>query len=196
MSFQDVDVERVAAPAIPCLYRFDIVALGSKFERRQQQKPCHQRIAEHRLGEHGHPEFVRIEIPTDTVATRSFQNVFGALEQLLMLHLFFAEAKQCPQSWSVVMPIFPGDFGHLNGNEFLVVTEQVSVTEGSNVVEHPLLAIAEKCEVFGAHPRIRHRSPGGIETAVSEDIVHGPKYLPILWPQEASKTSSVRWNSC
>jgi hypothetical protein len=73
------------------------------------------------------------------------------------------------------MPILAGHFGHLNGNEFLEVTEQMSVTEGSNVVERPLLAIVEKCEVLGAHPRIRHRSPGGIETAVREDIVDGPR---------------------
>jgi hypothetical protein len=69
------------------------------------------------------------------------------------------------------MPILPGDFGHLNRNEFLEATERVSVAEGSNVVERPLLAIVEKCEVLGAHPRIRHRSPGGIETAAGEDIV-------------------------
>src|ERR1700719_2059678 len=92
-----------------------------------------------------------------------------------MLHLLFAEAKQCPHSWSVVMPILPGHFGHLNGNEFLIVTEQVSVTEGSNVVERPLLAIVEKCEVLGPHPRIRHRSPGAIETRCGEDIVDGPR---------------------
>ena len=152
------------------------MALGAKFERRQQQKPRQRRIGKYRLGKGGEPDLVAVEIAAECVAAGRLQDIFGPLKQLLMLHLLFTEAKQFPQPYSIVVPIPAGYLSHLNRDEFFVIAEQMNVTEGPNMVEGSLLTIVEEREVLGTQPGIGDERLARVEAAITEDRVHGPRY--------------------
>jgi hypothetical protein len=98
-------------------------------------------------------------------------------KELLMLQLLVAEPEQRAEMCPVAPPVLLHETVQVQGDELLVVAEQVHVAEGPAVVQRALLALVEEVEADRAHPGGGHDRPGCVERAVAEDLAHRPRHV-------------------
>src|SRR5262249_8713498 len=140
-----------------------------------EEESRERRMFQERVRELRDARLATVEIPAEGMTARLFEHRLRPLKQLLMLQLFLAEADQRTQVGPVAVPVLLHDAGEVEGNELLVVAEQMHVAEGSTMVERTLLPLVQESEALGPHPRCGYQGPGRVEAAVAKDLVDGPR---------------------
>ena len=141
------------------------------------------------------PGVDHVEFVTKQEALERFERLAGGAELLagldenplpasLEIHLrpeartaeaiLLAEASQGSQSHSVVVPALLSDLVERNGNELFVVSEEMGIAEGANMIQGALLVGIEKVEILSPDPGGRNHRCRRVEAAAAKDLVDRP----------------------
>src|SRR6185503_9090049 len=109
------------------------------FEREHHEEAREQGVAEDRAVERPHAASVLVEVSAERKAARLLEPDFGAPEELLVLHLLFAEARQRTRSRRIGLPEVRRRAVEMGCDEVLEVPEDVHVAERTAMVQDELL---------------------------------------------------------
>jgi hypothetical protein len=170
-----VEAEDVAEQFVElCLVAdvLDVVQLGEPFDHAGQQQR-----GERRGGEDGAGDVLAAGHQATAGTEPRLELIAGPTEHLLVLDLLLGEAQQGPQPRLVAIDVAAGVVDHHRHDVLLDEGEDVAVAVAADLVQHPLLVVAQTADGADAGDPVGQERLGEVEVAASEAVVDRPGVL-------------------